>query len=637
MSLSVEKALRKAQSHIKAGELAEAEEFYKQVLSKFPKNKKAIQGYQKLKAGITLNGLASSEPSQEQIQELINLYNQGQFVKALDKAKPLIGLFPHAIHLHNIQGACHAALQRYDAAIDSYKQAIKIKPDYAEAYSNMGNALKDKGELDAAIDNYKQAIKIKPDYAEAYSNMGNVLKEKGELNAAIDSYKQAIKIKPDYVKAYYNMGVVLKSKGELDASIDSYKQAIKIKPDYAEAYYNMGNVLKEKGELNAAIDSYKQAIKIKPDYAEAYSNMGNVLKEKGELNAAIDSYKQAIKIKPDYAEAYSNMGVALKEKGELDAAIDSYEQAIKVKPDYAEAYSNMGVVLKDKGELDASIDSHKQAIKIKPYFAEAHSNLGIALNDKGELDAAIDSYKQAIKIKPDYAEAHRHLSTVKKYNFADEQITQMKFLYADQKLENDRKCHLCFALAKASEDLGDFQEAFDYLKEGNALRKKGLSYDIKKDQTIFANLKKSDLSIPQNTVVSIKKPSDVTPIFILGMPRSGTTLVEQIVSSHSKVTGAGELRFVQQFGLKMAFGTQEINERNLLNFREQYLNSLIQLGEGNLYITDKMPENFQFIGLICRAFPETKIIHVKRDPAATCWSNFKHYFPTSGLGSGLID
>ena len=462
MSLPIDKAIRKAQSHIKAGLLVEAEELYKQVLSKFPKNKKAIQGYQKLKGGIASEGSSTSEPQQEQIQELINLYNQGQFVKALDKAKPLIGLFPHAIHLHNIQGACHAALQRYDAAIDSYKQAIKIKPDYAEAYSNMGNALKDKGELDAAIDNYKQAIKIKP------------------------------------------------------------------------------------------------------DYAEAYSNMGNVLKEKGELNAAIDSYNQAIKIKPDYAEAYSNMGVALKEKG--------------------------------------------------------------------ELDAAIDSYKQAVKIKPDYAEAHRHLSTVKKYNFADEQITQMKFLYADQKLENDRKCHLCFALAKASEDLGDFQEAFDYLKEGNALRKKGLSYDIKKDQTIFANLKKSDLSISQNTVVSIKKPSDVTPIFILGMPRSGTTLVEQIVSSHSKVTGAGELRFVQQFGLKMAFGTQEINKRNLLNFREQYLNSLIQLGEGNLYITDKMPGNFQFIGLICRAFPETKIIHVKRDPAATCWSNFKHYFPASGLG-----
>jgi predicted O-linked N-acetylglucosamine transferase (SPINDLY family) len=300
MSLPIDKAIRKAQSHIKAGELAEAEELYKQVLSKFPKNKKAIQGYQKLKAGVTSNASSNSKPHQEQIQELINLYNQGQFEKVLEKVKPLISLFPKAINLHNIHGASNAALQRYDAAIDSYNQAIKIKPDYAEAYNNLGIALKDTGDFNAAIDSYKRAIKIKPDYADAYYNMGNALKGKGEFNAAIDSYKQAIKIKPDYAEAYYNMGIALQDKGELDASIDSHKQAIKIKPDYAEAHNNMGAALTEKGELDAAIDSYKQAIKIKPDYAEAYYNMGIALKGKGELDATIDSCKQAIKIKPDY-------------------------------------------------------------------------------------------------------------------------------------------------------------------------------------------------------------------------------------------------------------------------------------------------------------------------------------------------
>ena len=210
MSLSVDKILRKAHSHIKAGELAEAEELYKQVLSKFPKNKQAIQGYQKLKAGITSKGSSSSEPPQEQIDELVDLYNQRQFEEVLAKIKPLVSLFPKAITLHNIQGASNAALYRYDAAIDGYKQAIKIKPDYAEAYSNMGNALTDKGELDAAIDSYKQAIKIKPDYADAYSNMGVALQDKGELDAAIDSYIQAIKIKPDYAEACSNMGAALK-------------------------------------------------------------------------------------------------------------------------------------------------------------------------------------------------------------------------------------------------------------------------------------------------------------------------------------------------------------------------------------------------------------------------------------------
>ena len=406
MSLPIDKAIRKAQSHIKAGEIAEAEELYKQVLSKFPKNKKAIQGYQKLKGGIAPEGSSTSEPSQEQVQELLSLYNQGEFEEVLSKVRPLISVFSKAITLFNLQGAANAALQKYDLAIDSYKQVLKIKPDNAGAYYNTGVMQHENGEIDAAIESYQRATKIKHDYAAAYLNMGDALHEKQDLDAAICSYKQVIKIKPDDADAYYNIGTALKDKGELDIAIDSYKQAIKIKPDFAKAYYNMGIALKDKGELDAAIDSHKQAIKIKPDHAGAYYNMGNVLNEKGELDAAIDSHKQAIRIKPDHAEAYNNMGIALKDKGELDAAIYSYRQAIKIKPDYADAYNNMGNALNDKAESDAAIDSYKQALKIKPDYAEAYYNMGIALINKGEMDAAVDSYEKAIKIKPDYELAH---------------------------------------------------------------------------------------------------------------------------------------------------------------------------------------------------------------------------------------
>ena len=337
MTLAVDKALRQAQSHIKVGELTEAEELYKQVLFKFPKNKKAIQGYQKLKGGIASEGSSTSEPQQEQVQELLSLYNQGQFKEVLSKIKPLISVFSKAITLFNLQGAANAALQNYEKAIDSYKQAIKIKPDYAEAYNNMGNALNDKGELDAAIDSYKQALKIKPDFAEAYYNMGNSLRDNGDLDTAIDSYNKVLTIKPDHAEAYYNMGNALKEKSDLDAAIDSYKQAIKIKPDFAEVYYNMGIALNDKGDLDAATGSYRQAIKVKPDYAEAYINMGVSLTDQGKLDTAITSYKQAIKIKPDFAEAYYKMGNALKEKGDLEAAIDSYKQALKIKPDHQPA------------------------------------------------------------------------------------------------------------------------------------------------------------------------------------------------------------------------------------------------------------------------------------------------------------
>ena len=269
MSLPVDKALRKALSHIKAGELAEAEKLYKLVLSKFPKNKKAIQGYQKLKVGITSKGELKSEPTQEQVQELLNLYNQGQFEEVLIKIRPLINLFSEAVILYNIQGTVNETLQMYEKAIDSYKQAIKIKPNCADTYFNLGNAFNSAGDLDAAIDSYKKAIRFKPDDADAFCNMGNAFQSRGDLDAAIENYKQALKIKPDLFAAYDSMGSALRDMGEVDAAIDSYKRAIKIKPDYANAYINMGISLKQNGELDAAIDSCKQAIKIKPDDAEA--------------------------------------------------------------------------------------------------------------------------------------------------------------------------------------------------------------------------------------------------------------------------------------------------------------------------------------------------------------------------------
>ena len=393
MSLLIYKALRKAQSHLNAGEVAEAEEIYRTVLSKFPKNKKAIQGYQKIKAGITSEHSSTIEPPQELIDEAVSLYNQGQFEEVLSKVDRLLSLFPKATALFNLQGASSAALQNYDSAIDSYKQALKIKPNCAEAYSNMGVSQNDKGDLDAAIDSYKRAIKIKPNYADAHSNMGNTLKGKGDFDAAIENYRQAIKIKPNHAEAYGNMGNALIDKGELDAAIGSFKQATKIKPDYAEAYYNMGSALQKQNEITAAVNSYKLAIKSKPDYAEAFNDMGTSLQQVGELDSAMRSYKQAIKIKPDYAGAFNNMGKAFIDRGDLDASIESCKKALEFNPSYAEAYSNMGVSLQQKGDLDAAIESYKQAIKIKPDYADAHFNLSFALLNNGRLKEGLDEFE----------------------------------------------------------------------------------------------------------------------------------------------------------------------------------------------------------------------------------------------------
>jgi tetratricopeptide (TPR) repeat protein len=386
------------------------------------------------------------------------------------------------------------------------------------------------------------------------------------------------------------------------------------------------------GQLQQALEQAKSLLEQFPYSILSHNICGAVYAAFNQYDAAINSYKQALKIKPDYADAHNNMGVVLQEIGELNAAINSYKQALKIKPDYAEAHYNMGNALKEKGELNATIDSYEQALKIKPDYADAHNNMGTALQDLGKLEEAIEAYNKALAIKPDHAEAHRLLSGLTKYALDDEHFAQCQSLYQDESLSDKDRCHLSFALAKMYEDTGKLDEAYAHLTEGNTLRKKRLNYLIDQDERVFAQLKKTQPRIMQHSLTPAHHAAAIVPIFILGMPRSGTTLIEQIVSSHSKVTGAGELNYVSQFGSSLAQEIDVMNVATIPKFRERYLSEITKKADGSEFVTDKMPDNFKYIALICAAFPEAKIIHVQRESAATCWSNFKHYFTSKGLG-----
>ena len=290
-TLKLGEAIKLAKKKTKGGSIEDSKRIYKDILKRFPANKRANIGLKSLSSAPTGKFQKISDISQDQQQLLINLYNQRHLQQALDQAKGLLELFPHSILLHNICGAVYAAFKQYDAAIDSYTRALKLNPDLSETHNNMGLALKDKGNLDAAIESYKQALKFKPDYAEAHNNMGIALKDKENLDAAIESYKQALKFKPDLAEAHYNMGIALKGKGNIEAAIESYKQALKFKPDYAAAHNNMGITLKDKGDLDAAIESYKHALKIEPNYADAHYNLSFALLNSGRFKEGFDEHE----------------------------------------------------------------------------------------------------------------------------------------------------------------------------------------------------------------------------------------------------------------------------------------------------------------------------------------------------------
>ena len=240
--LSVEKALLRANSYAKKGDIEEAQKLYHAVLQAFPKNKRAQQGFAALNK--PKQPTATQGPPQEVINHIINLYKQGQLQQALKRTEILIQQFPKSATLFNIKGALLCGLGQLEPSVEAYKRALAIKPDFADAHNNMGIVLKEQVRLDEAIDSYMKALAINPNFADAYYNLGIVFEEQGKLNEAIVSYRKALAIKPDNAEAYNNMGIVLKEQAKLNEAIDAYMKALAIKPDYAEAFYNMGKALK---------------------------------------------------------------------------------------------------------------------------------------------------------------------------------------------------------------------------------------------------------------------------------------------------------------------------------------------------------------------------------------------------------
>ena len=563
----------------------------------FSQKRKKLSEKKKIKKARNQNPKVNN-PSQQQINSLLSYYKNGRYNEAEKLAVELNQEFPKYQFAWKVLGAVLAATGRKSDALHVNQTAIGLSPQDAEAHYNLGNTFQELGRLDEAEASYTQAIALDPNFAEAHYNLGNTL--------------QAL--------------------GRLDGAEASYTQAIKLKPDYAAAHSNLGNMLQKLGRLDEAEASHMQAITLKPDFAEAHNNLGNTLQKLGRLDEAEASYTQAISLKSDYAEAHSNLGVTLQELGKLDEAVDSYNQAIALKPDFAEAHSNLGITLQELGRLDEAEATFTQAIEFKPDYAEAHSNLGSTLQELGRLDEAEASYNQAIALKPDFAEAHRNLTTMKKFNAQDEQYSKMRELYLNEDISQEQRCQINFGLAKACEDLENFEQAYIHYGEGNVLRKKLLNYDINQDVELFQQIKANSSQVTQNSPEFEKSSMDLMPVFIVGMPRSGTTLVEQIVSSHSQVTGAGELNFAAQFGAAIAAGMTEANKDALLEFRHNYLNKMRSVSTGNLIVTDKMPQNFRYLGLLAAAFPEAKIVHVKRNPAAVCWANYKQYFVSKNIG-----
>jgi tetratricopeptide (TPR) repeat protein len=477
-----------------------------------------------------------------------------------------------------------------------------------------------KGEFADAKLIYKSILKSFPNNLDARKGLLS-------LDDTKDLYPSKVKL--DEIMSFY-------SNGEIKKTLESANNLIKDYPSEPLLFNIIGACYSEIGEIEHAIKNFKSAIKLKSNYAEAQYNLGVAYQKTNQFENAREYYELAISSLHAYPSAHNNLGVVYLNLGQIELAVKSFEWSIAYSPDYAEAYNNLGSALQELKQFDNAKKQFEKATSINPNYAQAFHNLGILCEIVNLPKDSIINYERAVELNPYFAEGYRNLSKVKKFKPNDPQIAQIKSVYSSDGLNIADRSRLCFALAEINKDLGNDDEFFKYLNEGNSLRKEELNYSFEESKNFHKIITKLFSSSQPSIQISTSETSDINPIFIVGMPRSGTSLVEQIISSHHAVHGAGELLSFRNIltpilDNHLKNGSKSFLEEDMMKIRREYLDFLGRLKTKETIITDKMPMNFRLLGFILSAFPEAKIIHLKRDPMATCWSNYNHYF-TAGNG-----
>jgi tetratricopeptide (TPR) repeat protein len=450
----------------------------------------------------------------------------------------------------------------------------------------------------------------------------------GEFDKAEETYRTIVRMAPGWVEAQSNLGTVLHEQGKLEEAAERYEHALALRPDFPEILYNLANVRKAQGRLEEAVARYEEALVLRPDYADVHNNLGVALQQLRRIDQAIVHYWRALELKPDYPEALNNLGAALLEQGKFNQALELCQKALALRPDDPEAHNNLGIVLQHQKKLDEAARHFERALELKSDYAKAHNNLGTLLKEKGQFAKALAHYDQALAQNPDFAEAHYNRAELITFRSGDANLRALEAL-AQGGVPESKRLHIHFALAKAFDDIGDYARAMQHMLAGNALKRQEIDYDEAGTRRLFQSIREAFDAGLFHRLRGAGDPSPV-PIFVLGMPRSGSTLIEQILASHPLVLGAGEmdnLTIVANGGAVPypAFAAS-LDAGEARRMGQAYLAGLPDLPPGKSRITDKTPLNFLYVGLIRLILPNARIIHTVRDPVDTCISCFSKLF-----------
>ena len=508
------------------------------------------------------------------------------------------------------------------------ERAPKNAPETAEAFHMLALAAYRNGRLQEAGEMILEAITRNADDPAIHANCGAIMNLLGRSWEAEAASRHAIELRPGYAEAHSNLAVALEVQGRLKEAQESALKAIELTPDYTEAHINLGNIKMRMGDVPGAIEAYKGAVKLAPDNSMARANLGAALREAGDWNAAEAECRRAIELSPEFPEAHNSLGNLLIAREDWEGAKAAFLAALECRAGFLEARLNLAGVAFKAGELEGAESQYREILETHDGLAEAHAGLGVVLLAAGRLEDAVEGFREAVKIKPALGQAQYNLAAAGK-DMSEEEIAEIGELLSNENLPEADQIRLHFAQGEINDQKENREAAFADFEAGNRLQKERLARaDRIFDADAFDKRVDEIISVYGAELLGRRKGGgDPTeqPVFIVGMPRSGTTLIEQVAASHPDVAGKGEMDLIRV----LAGDDGDLagaKEKVLTEKAADYLARIRSGAEDALRITDKTPFNFLYLGQIQLLFPGARVVHCRRDPLDTGLSCFRQYF-----------
>ena len=536
-----------------------------------------------------------------------------------------------ALRSHNLDGLVNLGLslsrqEKYKEANKIWMKASEAFPEDVRVWSNWGNMLRESRQLKPALGVLQKGLELVPEDTDALNNLGCVLRELGRGEEAVEAFVKATNIRPKNYLAHYNRALALRDVGQHEDAAIAARYAIDFKEDYGDAYNALSSALVEIGEFSQAHYAAQRAVQLNPDQAEAYLNLADVLYLSSAFNDGHAALREALKRDPDNPQAYGKLSSVYERLDETEDALWAIDKAIELAPETPMFLACKASILHISNNVEEAFEYIEKALGMAPNMISAivtKAELLIATNKNDEAKEILLKAKEKF---PNNPLIYFTLSGIQKITSEDDPDYQAMLSLEDKvkKMGTVYMASLYYALAMANEQMKKYKEAFEYLNKASAEKRKVMPYNTEAQPAIFQRVK-SNYSPELIKSFEGKGYETEQPIFIVGMPRSGTTLTEQILSSHPDVFGAGELPDMERTKRRFSNITAD-NLKEAGRIYMEYALARNKSGEPIKRITDKMPGNYMNVGLIATMLPKAKIIHCCRNPMDTCLSNYKQNF-----------